>query len=82
MNTLTFVCENAGVPKLKKMPLSRLSRLKNPRIVFVDGGVKLQAEISYRSGDWTLASDGGAVDVFPHLSVGLLLTISQAMRAH
>jgi|GEM_PF-5219181 len=81
MNTFTFVCENAGVPKLKKVPVQRLSRLKNPRLVFVRDGVELHAQIAYRSGDWKLASDGGLFDVFPLSCLPGLMKLSKAMEA-
>lgn len=62
---LTFVCENAGLPKLKKVPLTALSRLKNARIILRNDGIQLHAQFKYRGGDWRLA-EGGILDVYPH----------------
>lgn len=75
----TFICENAGVPKLKRIPRARLSRFKNPRIVNVGDGVKLEAELTYRQGDWTLCSVGGMYQVFPESALPRLLELSRLM---
>jgi hypothetical protein len=79
-STWTFVCENSGWPKLKRLPSARLASLKNPRIKFVEGGIKLEVQFSYRQGDWTLASQGGTFETFPLSCLPALLELARQMR--
>jgi len=77
--SLTFICENAGTLKLKEVPPNKLSRLKNPRLVFSATGIQLHVQFKYRSGDWTLTA-GGMFEIWPYSTGRTLLNILRAIQ--
>lgn len=80
MNTFTFVSDTGARPRLQRLSATKLSRLRNARVVPVPGGVQLCAEIDGRPGNWRLSSPGGLVDVLSVGAASQLLNLAGVTR--